>query len=302
MKQQEAAAQDKNAPSSHKPNDLREKAFLFNYHEAFYKIFLLPLDWIPTDNSTFTVCGRAHCNSLCCQIMESEEGGCLCRELTEKRVEMARTTGMPVVTSCHAGFYDAVIPIFINNVYLGSLCFGQFLRRKPTALQIRQVEKRLAFLNLRPGTLACFYKGTRILSKSEVDGLIELLQMLGTYICETYSHREFLASFRQSDPITEATQYIQNHYAQSLTVNGLAHLVCMSKSNFIHRFTQQTGYPPIVYLNRYRIRQASEMLQKSRMSIAEIAMQCGFLSITNFNRLFKRYTGKTPMGIRNAET
>ena len=298
MKQQEATAQEMDASSSHKPDDLREKAFLFNYHEAFYKIFHLPLDWIPTDNSTFTVCGRAHCNSLCCRIMESVEGVRLCRELTEKRVEKARTTGKPVVTSCHAGFYDAVIPIFINNVYLGSLCFGQFLRRKPTTLQIRQVEKRLGFLNLRPGTLARFYKGTRILSKSEVDGLIELLQMLGTYICETYSHREFLASFRQSDPITEATQYIQNHYAQSLTVDGLAHLVCMSKSNFIHRFTQQTGYPPIVYLNRYRIRQASEMLQKSKMNISEIAMQCGFSSITHFNRLFKRYIGKTPMEMK----
>ena len=299
MKQQGDTALEKNT-TAHKPDDLREKAFLFNYHEAFYKIFHLPLDWIPTDNSTFTVCGRAHCNSLCCQIMESEEGVRLCRELTESRVEMARQTGKPLVTRCHAGFCDAIIPIFIDNVYLGSLCFGQFLRRKPTARQIQKIEKRLAFLKMKPSELSRFYKETRILSKSELDGLIELLQMLGTYICETYSHRQFLASFRQTDPITEATQYIQHHYEQSLTIGGLAQLAHMSKSYFIHRFTEQVGYSPIDYLNRYRISQATEMLQTSRMSIAQIADRCGFSSITHFNRLFKRYTGKTPMVIRNA--
>ena len=205
------------------------------------------------------------------------------------------------MTSCHAGFYDAVIPITIDNVYLGSLCLGQFLKSKPTTRQIQQVKKRLAFLKLHPGALERFYKETRILSKSELEGLIELLQMLGSYICETYSHRQFLASFQQSDPITEATKYIQNHYAQSLTIDGLAHAVCMSKSNFIHRFSEQVGYSPLVYLNRYRISQASEMLQKSKMTIAQIAEACGFSNITHFNRLFKRYMGKTPMEYRTTK-
>ncbi|MBR4221360.1 MAG: PocR ligand-binding domain-containing protein [Victivallales bacterium] len=297
MKQKGTSSQRQ--PSGHKPEELSEKAFLFDYHDAFYKIFHLPLDWIPTDNSTFTICGKSHCNALCNCIMESEEGMRLCSELLEKRVETARRTGKPVVTSCHAGFYDAVIPITINNVYLGSLCLGQFLKSKPTARQIQQVKKRLGFLKLRPGALERFYKETRILGKSELEGLIELLQMLGSYICETYNHRQFLASFQQSDPITEATKYIQNHYAQSITIDGLAHVVCMSKSNFIHRFSEQVGYSPLVYLNRYRISQACEMLQKSKMTIAQIAEACGFSNITHFNRLFKRYMGETPMEYRN---
>lgn len=285
-------------PSGHQPYDLSEKALLFNYHEAFYKIFHLPLDWMTPDNKTFTVCGKSHCNALCCCIMESEEGARLCRALTEKRVELARSTGKPVITRCHAGFYDAVIPIVIGNAYLGSLCFGQFLRKKPTAQQMQQVKKRLAFLKLRPGTLERFYKSTRVLSKSEVEGLVELLQMLGIYLSETHDKWQFLASFQQSDPITEATKYIQHHYAQSLTIEGLARLARMSKSHFIHRFSEQVGYSPIVYLNKYRITQAVEMLKKSKHNIAQIADLCGFTNITHFNRLFKRYTGKTPMQIR----
>ncbi len=285
-------------PGKTKPDELSEKAFLFNYHEVFYKIFRLPLDWMTPDNQTFTVCGKSHCNALCCCIMETEEGARLCRELTEQRVEQARKTGKPVINSCHAGFYDVVIPIFIDNNYLGSLCFGQFLRKKPTAQQIHQVEKRLAFLKLRPGALARFYKDTRILSKSELEGLIELFQMMGAYLGENHDRWQFLASLQQSDPITDATQYIQHHYAQSLTIEGLARVVCMSKSHFIHRFSEQVGQSPIVYLNRYRISQAVEMLKKSKQSIAQIAELCGFTNITFFNRLFKRYIGKTPTQFR----
>ena len=294
----EPMKQEENKIPENRPDELSEKAFLFNYHEAFYKLFHLPLDWIPPDNQTFTVCGKSHCNALCCCIMESEEGARLCRELTEKRIKEAIRTGKPVITSCHAGFCDGIIPIVSDQGYLGSLCFGQFLKRRPTTRQMARVEKRLSFLNLPPGALASYYKETRILSKSEIEGLVELMQMLGTFINLTYGRRQFLASIRQSDPITEATKYIQNHYPQSLTLDGLARAVCLSKSRFLHRFSEQVGYSPIVYLNRYRITQAADMLVKSKISIAQIADLCGFSNLSLFNRLFKRYTGKTPTEMR----
>jgi len=294
------ASQNKTSRLS--PEILSEKAFLFNYHDAFYKIFQLPLDWVPPDNRTFTVCGKSHCNALCCRIMESPEGAALCRELTDKRIQEAQQTGKPVITSCHAGFCDVVIPIVADDGYLGSLCFGQFLRRKPSRQQIGQAEKRLSFLNLRPGELARFYKNTRVLAKSEIEGLTDLLQMLGTFICETSDRWQFLASFQQTEPVTMAMQYIQRHYAQNLTIDGLARSVCLSKSHFLHLFSKQVGISPLVYLNRYRINQAMGMLKNSKMSISQIANQCGFFNITHFNRLFKRYVGKTPTEARSSSS
>ena len=291
--------QDEKHSSTQKPFEISDKALLYKYHDAFYKIFHQPLDWIPPDNRTFTVCGKAHCNALCSRIMESEEGAQHCRNWNEYGVNKARATGKPVITCCHAGYYDVTIPIIVDKMYLGSLCFGQFLRKKPNEQQIRQTEKRLAFLKLRPGEIARYYKGTRVLTKAESEGIIEMLQMLGTYICETYGRWQFLESLHQSDPITQATQYMQHHYAMSMTVDGLARSVGMSKSHFIHRFTEQTGYSPIAYLNHYRITQSVEMLRTSKMSIAQIADKCGFMSITHFNRLFLRFVGKTPKEIRN---
>ena len=49
-----------NMHTKQKSFEISDKALLYKYHDAFYKIFHLPLDWIPPDNRTFTVCGKAH--------------------------------------------------------------------------------------------------------------------------------------------------------------------------------------------------------------------------------------------------
>ena len=283
--------------------EIADKTLLLKYHQAFYKLFHLPLDWMPPDNRTFTVCGKAHCNALCARIMESKEGALHCQQMEIKRSEEGRRTGAPIIDQCHAGFYDVTIPIFTDNLYLGSLCCGQYLLKMPSAREIRRREKQLAFLNLKPGELARYYRRTRILTKDESEGMIELMQLIASYIGETYGRWQFLESLHQSDPITQATQFIQRHYATSLTVDGLARSVGMSKSHFIHRFSEQTGHSPVVYINRFRIAQCIEMLRDSTLTVSQIAYLCGFSSITLFNRLFRRYTGKTPIQLRreNAE-
>lgn len=280
--------------------ELSNAAFLHRFHEVFYTIFHLPLDWIPPDNRTFTVCGKSHCNALCSRIMESETGAQCCRDLETKIIEKAQCTRKPVILRCHAGFNDVVIPIFVEDIYLGSLCFGQYLSKQPTKAQCGKIEKSLTFLNLQPGELAQYYSESRVLTPAEANALIDLLQFLGTFICQTYGRWQFLEAMGQLDRIRQSTQYIQCHYTKAMTVDGLARAVGMSKSNFIHNFTRQTGYSPIEYLNRFRISKAVEMLKNSKMNVSEVAYQCGFSTMSLFNRLFLRYVGKTPREIRYA--
>jgi AraC-like DNA-binding protein len=48
------------------------------------------------------------------------------------------------------------------------------------------------------------------------------------------------------------------------------------------------------YLNTIKIAAAIEKLRKNEMSITKIALECGFNTIRNFNRVFKKFTGYTP--------
>ena len=51
------------------------------------------------------------------------------------------------------------------------------------------------------------------------------------------------------------------------------------------------------YLNTVRIAAALEKLKQGSMSVTEIAGSCGFNTIRNFNRVFKKYTGYSPCNI-----
>jgi AraC-like DNA-binding protein len=209
-------------------------------------------------------------------------------------MEYAQRTGKPVIKACHAGFYDALIPIFVENEYMGSLCVGQFLKEKPEREKLESIRRELDFLDLSIEELEEYCARTRVLTEEETEGLIELVQMLGEYICETYPKLRFFESMRPSDPIHLAEQYIKRHYAKNLSVDGIARSVGMSKSYFLHKFTEQTGTSPIAYLNSYRILQAAEMLKTTDASVLETALSCGFQNVSYFIQVFKRKYGTTP--------
>lgn len=275
-------------------NKLYEKTLLHNYHEAFFKLFRIPLDWISPDNRTFTLCGSSHCNGLCAKIMADPDGAEKCRILAVKRIAEAKSTGKPVINRCHAGFLDVIIPIIVDGEYQGGLSIGQFNDHQVDDDEIEKIRKQLDFINFAPNELENFIRNTHIFTSTEMEGLIELMGTLGEYICQSHARLQFMESISRTDPIRAAEEYIQRYFVKKLSVDVIARSVGMSKSHFIHKFTEQTGSSPIAYLNNYRIVQAQEMLKNKTLSIPEIAIACGFSSISHFNRQFRKYTGMSP--------
>lgn len=274
--------------------DLSEKKILHLYHSAFYKLFHIPFDWIKPNNKTFTVCGKEHCHPLCSRIMEHSKGARKCVGMTDLRIIECQKYRKPLISRCHAGLCDIVIPIFAGDDYLGCLCAGQLLDHMPDEAEQKAILKNLEFLHLSANDLQAYYDTTRIFTKEELEGLIELLQLIVAYICETYGRLKFLESMTHSDPVTTAEHYIQKHYMQKLTVRGIAKSIGMSESYFQHKFTEQTGQSPINYLNSYRIAKVIELLNDSNMNIADMAYVSGFRSISHFNKIFRKVTGKKP--------
>ena len=279
--------------------DMAAKKILHEYHSAFYKIFKIPLDWVGEDNSTFTICGQGHCNPLCERIMASAAGKTLCDRLTVSRIQTCRHSKNTLISSCHAGFIDAMVPIFVEDNYIGSLCLGQFLSEVPSGGKIAEIRKGLNALNISEEELKNYYSNTPVISPERLDGLITLLQMLGGYICESQMKLNFLQSIHQSDPIGASMQYIELRYKSPLTVKKIGLQVGLSESYFTHLFSKQTGMSPINYLNSYRIKKAIQLLEETELNIAEIAFSVGFQSLQHFNRMFKKFTKKSPKCFRS---
>jgi len=88
--------------------------------------------------------------------------------------------------------------------------------------------------------------------------------------------------------------YIDKNYMNDLTLEELADAAGFSKFHFSRIFKQVTNSSFPEYLNKRRIRAAETMLLDTSLPITDIAMMCGFSSISTFNRVFKSVKHYTP--------
>lgn len=98
--------------------------------------------------------------------------------------------------------------------------------------------------------------------------------------------------------VQQVVEYIEQHYAQSVTLGQIAAAIRISESQLTHEFKRYTGNTPYQYLLSVRLQHARQMLITSVLSLEEIAPQCGFQSASQFIRVFKKHTGITPHKFR----
>ncbi len=96
----------------------------------------------------------------------------------------------------------------------------------------------------------------------------------------------------------EMMTYIEDHYAQPVTVGSAAEYMGFSPSHFMKVFRQTMGSTFTAYLNEYRLTMAGKLLLTTEDGILDVAQQAGFGNLSYFNRLFKARYQMTPSQYR----
>jgi AraC-like DNA-binding protein len=144
-------------------------------------------------------------------------------------------------------------------------------------------------------------KMLRIQHSAGPDQLIHFMELL-----------KQLSSFQGLTPLSSSSQpstysehegirigsiynFIMQQYDKAITLEDVARQAHMTPQAFCRYFKKHTRHTFISFLNEVRINEACKKLTDGQYdSIAAIAYNCGFNSITNFNRVFKGVTGKSP--------
>jgi signal transduction histidine kinase/AraC-like DNA-binding protein/DNA-binding LacI/PurR family transcriptional regulator/FixJ family two-component response regulator len=99
----------------------------------------------------------------------------------------------------------------------------------------------------------------------------------------------------------QAMTYIHEHYAEPISRSDVANYLNINEQYLTRCFNKELGISPIVYLNRYRIRQAKWLLERGQLSVTQIALEVGFSSQSYFSRMFQREVGITPKAYQRGE-
>lgn len=131
--------------------------------------------------------------------------------------------------------------------------------------------------------------------------LLEVLYELS--VCDgarQLSSSAFARIETQSDSrrVDRVQKYIAHHYSEDIRLEDMAQMVGMTPEAFSRYFRQRAGRTLSEYIIDTRIGSAARMLVDSTNTVAEICYDCGFNTLSNFNRLFKRKKGCTPKEFR----
>ncbi len=91
-----------------------------------------------------------------------------------------------------------------------------------------------------------------------------------------------------------AAEYIKRHFKEKISVADVGKSVHLSGSYLSHIFSETFGRTLTEYLTDVRVEYAKKLLAKPKLSISEVAYECGFEDVSYFSRVFKKAEGITP--------
>lgn len=99
--------------------------------------------------------------------------------------------------------------------------------------------------------------------------------------------------------VTRAVRRIERDLAKELNLAELAREARLSPYHFLRTFQRLTGVTPHQFVLRKRLREAALRLARERTQVVDIALECGFGDLSNFNHAFRSEFGVSPRGFRS---
>lgn len=106
--------------------------------------------------------------------------------------------------------------------------------------------------------------------------------------------RQLVVNGSHTHRISKATDWIKTHLNEAIVIEELASRCGMSVSGFHHHFKEITQLSPLQYQKSLRLMEARRLIQANDTQIAQIAMQVGYESPSQFSREYKRLFGVSP--------
>lgn len=128
---------------------------------------------------------------------------------------------------------------------------------------------------------------------------LENISVITSKAVDAYLEQLEAAAVKPENPnIALMTNYIENHYPDSLTVEAIADAACLSPGYAGRIFKEQLGLPIMDYVLKVRIEKSKKLLLNPHYQIQAIAEKVGYGDAGYFTKVFRKFEGITPTQFR----
>ena len=174
-----------------------------------------------------------------------------CQLSDQKAFHMVKQTRQQYTYRCHAGLYESLYPIIIDNCLVGFLMIGQFIQK----------------------------------NEQTTNAIAAIMAICAEYLCFSKT-----VSTKHTGVAEKIDQYITHHLNEPMSVQLLADLCGISRTSLHLLFKESFGKSITEYINYKKIEKAKELIHQN-ISTQEILSQINISDANYFCRLFKKYTG-----------
>lgn len=122
--------------------------------------------------------------------------------------------------------------------------------------------------------------------------LLELIALLLPFCQEDSAFSQL--SNEHTSKLKAVLEFIEQHYADPLSVADLASVCCFSEYHFMRFFKKYMGESAMEYVRNVRLAKAAELFEQGAQSSLGVSLSCGFNNLSYFHREFKEKYGMTP--------
>lgn len=190
------------------------------------------------------------------------------------------------------------IVIYFNENFLGD----HFMDKEEMLLLKKLLTNAMRGLDFFGKTKITVVKMMRELTKLQgIESVIQLLRILNTLasakdyqFISSIAHKDVVHP-KETDRINQVYDFVLKNFSRKISLQELANLVYMTPTSFSRFFKMRNNKSFSGFLKEIRIKHACKLLTETDNSVAQVSYDCGFDTLSNFNKQFKEFTHKRPM-------
>lgn len=268
------------------------------YRNAFQGATGLPLALRPVGSFRSPLADARNGNPFC-RLLASDNKSCAACLRLQQQFE-GSAIGEARTLDCFAGISESVVPVHLGEHVVAFLQTGQVLMRRPSERRFLHCAGQLrelgAVFDEKP--LRTAYFATRVVPRKQYDSILRLLIVFAEHLSSLTNQLVLQTSGAELPVVALARTFIQEHHTEVLSLAIVARAVHMSPIYFCKVFRRETGLTFTDYLGRMRVESVKVQLLVPHRNIGEAAFACGFQSLSQFNRVFRRFAGQAPSTFR----